>query len=547
MRDGLKVIVFEQTAEVLEKRFGFRVAEYGLRQVFPRVPDHPLLAGLDVEDLRDWRGEATILPPRLTYTIGEAYRQSTPVVKWCGSGRAARLAVRQSRQRGLGADREAGPGRFPADRRRRLQPPVQPAHGVPRRQGPGAVLPDGRDRTDRERSGGRDACSVTSFNTSRTWKPGPSRKAVYVGDPAGKRHLEFAGIPVAGYEGARLIARSGPGRGARRRADAGPEQGGRRRFLEPGGNVLALGLDESEANAFLPFQVGMKKAEHIAAFFEPPGRDSLLAGIGPADVHNRAPRKLPLVTSGATVLGDGVLAKAHDANVVFCQLAPYSFSRAEGKLPSFVVNGDDAADGKQSALLTLGTASESGMRFGQRVKAGEVGKTYTFAVSVKAAWRLGLASPGNRTVVQPMGPRRQGREDCRPGGPLERIARHLQGRKAIPAGVVRVHCWRARRRSAEGRSFPDHRGRLRTRGVWVGSGSRIPDGRSDRVHRRELREGHSVLVVHLRRTIQPPPDLPTGIVCAGAIAGQYGGFGTNTFARAFRVPGCGHQTREAVA
>ena len=49
VRDGLKVIVFEQTAEVLEKRFGFRVAEYGLRQVFQRVPDHPLLAGLDAE------------------------------------------------------------------------------------------------------------------------------------------------------------------------------------------------------------------------------------------------------------------------------------------------------------------------------------------------------------------------------------------------------------------------------------------------------------------------------------------------------------------
>ena len=44
VRDGLKVIVFEQTAAVLEKRLGFRVAEYGLRQVFPRVPDHPVLS-----------------------------------------------------------------------------------------------------------------------------------------------------------------------------------------------------------------------------------------------------------------------------------------------------------------------------------------------------------------------------------------------------------------------------------------------------------------------------------------------------------------------
>src|SRR5439155_87235 len=41
VRDGLKVIVFEQTSEVLEKRFGFRVEEYGARQVFPRVPGGP--------------------------------------------------------------------------------------------------------------------------------------------------------------------------------------------------------------------------------------------------------------------------------------------------------------------------------------------------------------------------------------------------------------------------------------------------------------------------------------------------------------------------
>jgi len=50
-----------------------------------------------------------------------------------------------------------------------------------------------------------------------------------------------------------------------------------------------------------------------------------LAGVGPADVHNRDPRVLPLVTGGVAVVGDGVLAKAGNANVVFCQLAPWQF------------------------------------------------------------------------------------------------------------------------------------------------------------------------------------------------------------------------------
>ena len=77
---GLKVIVFEQSAKVLEQRLQFRATEYGLREVFPRVPDHPALAGLD-NCLHDWRGEATSVPARLDYVLKP---QHGPTVKWCG-------------------------------------------------------------------------------------------------------------------------------------------------------------------------------------------------------------------------------------------------------------------------------------------------------------------------------------------------------------------------------------------------------------------------------------------------------------------------------
>ena len=126
VRDGLKVLVFEQTPEVLEKRFGFRVAEYGLRQVFCRVPDHPALAGLATEHLSDWRGEATILPPRLKYELNPKFN-GAPTVTWCGIAGDPRVALRQPGQRRLGAHREARVRRLPADRGRRIQPAVQPA------------------------------------------------------------------------------------------------------------------------------------------------------------------------------------------------------------------------------------------------------------------------------------------------------------------------------------------------------------------------------------------------------------------------------------
>jgi len=74
----------------------------------------------------------------------------------------------------------------------------------------------------------------------------------------------------------------------------------------------------------------MKKAEHIATYFAEFAAP--LAGVGPADVHNRDPRQLPLVSAGVQPIGDGVLAKAERANVVFCQLAPWQFVGEQSNL-----------------------------------------------------------------------------------------------------------------------------------------------------------------------------------------------------------------------
>ena len=102
-------------------------------------------------------------------------------------------------------------------------------------------------------------------------------------------------------------------------------------YLAAGGHVLAVGLDQREANAFLPMKLATKNEEHIASHFEPLGVESLLAGVGPADVHNPAPRKLPLV-SGKAAIGNGVLGKADGANVVLCQLPPYDAAKTPHNL-----------------------------------------------------------------------------------------------------------------------------------------------------------------------------------------------------------------------
>jgi hypothetical protein len=316
VREGLKVIIFEQTGEVLEKRFGFRIAEYGLREVFKTISDHPLLAGLSQEHLSNWRGEATILPPRLSYEIRPRYG---PTVQWCGipvsrlwrcgnRGNVASVLIEKPARGDFRAIVDGGFG-------------LQYATLMEYREGSGLVLfcqMDVTARSESDAAAQKLAQNVVEYVAK--WKPTPRRTAVYVGEEAGKKHLR-----IDSYNGGELSADQvlvvGPGGAEKLKENRAAIE----KFVKAGGNLLAIGLDEREANSFLPFKVTMKKGEHIAARFDPFAVDSLLAGVSPADVHNRDPRQMPLITGGATVFGDGVLAKAENFNVVFCQMIPWQF------------------------------------------------------------------------------------------------------------------------------------------------------------------------------------------------------------------------------
>ena len=382
VRDGLRVLVFEQTADALEKRLGFRVAEYGLRNAFRRLPDHPALAGLDDEHLRDWRGEATLVPPRLAYEPSGKY-SGVPVVRWCGlevprlwrCGNRGSVAFVLIEKPPIGDFLPIIDGGFS----------LQYSPLLEYREGKGLVLfcqMDVTGRTEKDPAAARLVAHLLSYISDPSHrKAAPARTALYVGDPLGQRHLERAGIAAGSYQGGALsdkqvlVVGRGGGQILKRHV---PDLA---RWLKAGGHLLALELDAKEANTFLPTAVRTSRQEHIATCFEPPGVASPFAGVAPADVHNRDPRELPLVSGGAKALGNGVVAQAEGANVVFCQLAPYRFVRTPEDMPGLSVDTGDAVEGKQCALLTLGTVPWG--QFGQKVKAGQVGKTYTCAAFVK--------------------------------------------------------------------------------------------------------------------------------------------------------------------
>jgi len=319
--DGLKVIMFEQTADVLEKRLGFRTAQYGLRRVFKRVPDHPLLAGMETEHLSNWRGEATTLPARLKYELRPRYGST---VKWCGiditrlwrCGNRGNVASALIEKPACGDFLPVVDGGYS----------LQYCPLMEYREGKGMVLFCQMDVTGRTEDD--PAAQTLVHNILRyvsKWQPAPRRRVIYVGDLDGRRHLESTGLPLEEYDRAGLSADHvlvvGPDGGQKLATEAGAIG----KWLKAGGNLLAIGLDEMQAGAFLPVMVKMKETEHIAAYFEPSGLNSLTAGVGPADVYSSEPRQLPLISTGDTVVGDGVLARDESVNVVFCQLAPWQF------------------------------------------------------------------------------------------------------------------------------------------------------------------------------------------------------------------------------
>ncbi|HUR45773.1 MAG TPA: hypothetical protein VMZ27_07870 [Candidatus Saccharimonadales bacterium] len=323
VRKGLKVIVFEQTAEVLEKRLGFRVAEYGLRNLFPRVPEHPLLAGIGREAWRDWRGAATLIPPKLDYSLHPRYG---PTVNWCSIpvtrlwrcgnwGNVASVLIEKPARGNFLPILDGGYS-------------LQYSPLLEYREGKGLILFSQLDLTGRtENEPAADALTRNLLSYVAGWKPGPVREAFYAGYPEGRKHLEAAGFAIGKYQGGKLSQKDVLIVGPNGISSIVESKGEIDAWRKSGGKVVALGLSQDEMDRLVSPRIQFQKAEHIATWFEPLKFGSLLDGIGPADLHNRDPRGYLLVDSGARPLGDGLLAETGDESIALCQFLPWEFAQ----------------------------------------------------------------------------------------------------------------------------------------------------------------------------------------------------------------------------
>ena len=312
---GLKLLVFEQDADALETKLGFRVNIHGLREVFPRTPGHPILAGLAANHLRDWRGAATIVPPHLDVTSVD---QNDPKWKWsgfentrvwrCGNlGSVATVLIEKPDRSDFLPIVDGG---FD----------LQYAPLLEWRLGAGRVVFCQMDVTGRTQSD--PAAATLCANLIRYLdkvQPAASRIAYWAGDHRAGDLLKQLGIAArpladAPQPGALLVL--GPG------ASVGKDL---RRQVEAGLDVLALGLDEKQISEALPGVVQVATQPGVSQMAER-FADPLLMGLSNADLHWRT--KLTLATlPGADQSGSPALrvVKLGRGRIVFCQAAPWMF------------------------------------------------------------------------------------------------------------------------------------------------------------------------------------------------------------------------------
>jgi hypothetical protein len=308
LRNGLKVLVFEQDAATLRDRLGFRINVHGLRKVYPRVSEHPALAGLSAANLRDWRGDATLVPPYLQNLPD--VEQHNPKWNWCGfdNTRVWRCGNRGAVASVLIEKPPRGNWQALVDGGFDMQyaPLLEGVFGQ------GRVVfcqLDVSGRTEPDPAAEQLCRNLVAYLKS---VPAPSRQPIVaLGDQPTAALARELGVQTADDAPILLV---GPG------ADLAKVRG----KVEQGARALGLGLPAADLAKLIP---GIS-AEAVSGYSQRGKLDSpLIAGVGDADLHWRTKLDYTAVRPGGAVAEAGndalriaTLGKGH---VVLCQVAPW--------------------------------------------------------------------------------------------------------------------------------------------------------------------------------------------------------------------------------
>ena len=304
---GTRILLLEQSHNVLWNRLGIRSTEYGLRRLFALDPE------FRGEPLDNWRGSSTNAAPFQARS------------EWC------ELPIQGNIRAG---NRGTVTGVIPEKPCVGDWMPL--LHGgfnlsysplLEFREGKAIVLFCQLDVSGRseESPEALELFRAALEHLDRA-EPRPTRRTFYLGDERGAAVLDLLKIRYSKQlpaeklgEGDLLIL--GPGAGS----------GPRRDEIENGLNILALGLGREELETLLPGEV--KVADWKPGFSYPSrglDEEPLFRGISNAELFYRKPLSGPFFNDGKSM---SLRRISHGrGNVVCCQLAPWMFEADEYQL-----------------------------------------------------------------------------------------------------------------------------------------------------------------------------------------------------------------------
>ena len=321
VREGMGVIVFEQTAQTLERRFGFRMNLHGMRRAFVRSPDHPALTGLSDAHLRNWRGAATLTASHLDLPPVE---EANPKWDWCG--------FRNTRVWRCGNAGNVASALIEKPPKGNWTPLIdcgfdlQYAPLLEYREGQGRVIfcqLDVTGRTQADPVADRICLGLVHYASSRPATPANGPVA-YLGDTRGRRLLTTLGVSLVEQLppiGSRPCLVVGPG--ALELPDI-------RKRVTAGATAIGLGLAHAEVTALVGESCSAEKIVTYSGSAQNLDHP-LLTGVSNAELHWRTQLETTALT-GEFEVGTPVLRiiPVGAGRVVLCQVAPWMLD-AEAK------------------------------------------------------------------------------------------------------------------------------------------------------------------------------------------------------------------------
>jgi beta-galactosidase len=307
VRNGGRVLIETQNPSWLQQHWGLRVAQAMSRRVFPINPQHPVVKGLDATDLRDWRGESSLIEA-YPNTMANPTKRSEYGTPWYGwhwgnRGTVSSAAIEKPHLSGW---------------RPILETEFDLAYSplLELNYGKGRVILNTLDLEDyalQDAAARQIAQQLIDYAATAPLSV-VADKVVLWGEDTDAALLQELGVTYARANQldttADLMIIG---------STTTPSDAALRQYLNGGGKVFFL----PRQTANNPLGVTLQAKTNFSGSLKPPNWPET-AGISVSDLRSRSNYNTWLVTSGGEVAADGLLSRVQvgDGTAIFAQLNP---------------------------------------------------------------------------------------------------------------------------------------------------------------------------------------------------------------------------------